>query len=143
MSEGKARLLTMESPFREQNHTLYLLEPPDSCPESLWERLFASTYDKPFIIDWGVQRRLQFDLYAVQSAMHREHPDRLILAYTRKMMAFIELRSGHAGDDMTAHGITRRGHSASDPNCSAHPPLLRPRPDRTPLRFQSRSGWGC
>jgi spermidine synthase len=79
----------MASPFPEQNHTLHLLEPPDSCRKSLWESLFDRTYTKPFIIDSGLQRRLQFDLYTVQSAMHREHPDRLILAYTRKMMAFL------------------------------------------------------
>ena len=79
----------MESPFPEQNHTLRLLEPLNSCQKSLWDRLFARTYAKPFIIDSGLQRRLQFDLYTVQSAMHREHPDRLILAYTRKMMAFL------------------------------------------------------
>jgi spermidine synthase len=83
------QLLTMESPFPEQNHTLRLLEPPNSCTESLWERLFSRTYAKPFILDSGLQRRLQFDLYTVQSAMHRDHPDRLILAYTRKMMAFL------------------------------------------------------
>jgi spermidine synthase len=79
----------MESPFPEQHHTLHLLEPLDSCQKSLWERLFARTYAKPFIIDSGRQRRLQFDLYTVQSAMNREHPDRLSLAYTRKMMAFL------------------------------------------------------
>lgn len=79
----------MESPFPEQNHTLHLLESPDSCPEPLWERLFSRTYDKPFIIDCKFQRRLQFDLYTVQSAMHRLHPDRLSLNYTRKMMAFL------------------------------------------------------
>lgn len=79
----------MESPFPEQQHTLHLLEPPDSCRQSLWKRLFSRTYGKPFIIDCGRQRRLQFDLYTVQSAMHREHPDRLSLAYTRKMMAFL------------------------------------------------------
>jgi spermidine synthase len=83
------QLLAMESPFPEQNHTLHLLEPLDSCQKSLWERLFARTYAKPFIIDSGLQRRLQFDLYTVQSAMHREHPDQLTLAYTRKMMAFL------------------------------------------------------
>ena len=83
------QLLAMESPFPEQNHTLHLLEPLDSCRKSLWDRLFARTYAKPFIIDSALQRRLQFDLYTVQSAMHREHPDRLILAYTRKMMAFL------------------------------------------------------
>jgi spermidine synthase len=83
------QLLAMDSPFPEQHHTLRLLEPPDSCQKSLWSRLFDRTYAKPFIIDSGLQRRLQFDLYTVQSAMHREHPDRLILAYTRKMMAFL------------------------------------------------------
>ena len=83
------QLLAMESPFPEQNHTLHLLEPLDSCQKSLWDRLFASTYAKPFIIDCGLQRRLQFDLYTVQSSMHREHPDRLTLAYTKKMMAFL------------------------------------------------------
>jgi len=83
------QLLAMESPFPEQHHTLRLLEPLNSCQKSLWERLFDRTYAKPFIIDSGLQRRLQFDLFTVQSAMHREHPDRLILAYTRKMMAFL------------------------------------------------------
>jgi spermidine synthase len=83
------RLLAMESPFPEQHHTLHLLEPLDSCQKTLWERLFTQTYAKPFIIDSGLQRRLQFDLYTVQSSMHREHPDRLTLAYTRKMMAFL------------------------------------------------------
>ena len=83
------QLLTMESPFPEQHHTLHLLESPDSCQKSLWERLFAATYVKPFIIDSGLQRRLQFGLYTVQSSMHREHPDRLMLAYTRKMMLFL------------------------------------------------------
>jgi spermidine synthase len=83
------RLLTMQSPFPEQQHTLRLLEPPGSSHESLWERLFSRTYDKPFIVDSGLQRRLQFDLYTVQSAMHLAHPDRLTLAYTRKMMAFL------------------------------------------------------
>jgi spermidine synthase len=83
------RLLAMESPFPEQNHTLHLLEPLDSCQKSLWDRLFARTYAKPFIVDSGLQRRLQFDLYTVQSAMHLAHPDKLSLAYTRKMMAFL------------------------------------------------------
>ena len=89
MSEEVPQLLTMESPFPGQNHTLRLLEPPNSSTKSLWDRLFARTYAKPFIIDSGQHRRLQFDLYTVQSAMHREHPDRLILPYTRKMMAFL------------------------------------------------------
>jgi spermidine synthase len=79
----------MESPFPEQHSMLRLLEPPGSCQKSLWERLFEGTYDKPFIVDRGVRRFLHFDLDAVQSAMHLEHPDKLSLAYTRKMMAFL------------------------------------------------------
>ncbi len=89
MTEETPRLLAMDSPFPQQPYTLRLLEPSDSCHESLWARLSSNTYCKPFIIDSGQQRRLQFDLYTVQSAMHRQYPDRLVLAYTRKMMAFL------------------------------------------------------
>jgi spermidine synthase len=66
-----------------------LLEPPHSCKESLWEQLLGGTYDKPFILDTGGLRHLQFDLDAVQSAMRLDAPHRLHLAYTRKMMAFL------------------------------------------------------
>ncbi|HEY0341254.1 MAG TPA: fused MFS/spermidine synthase [Steroidobacteraceae bacterium] len=83
------RLLSIESPFPEEHCMLRFLEPPGSCRQSLWERLFDGTYDKPFIIDSGLRRFLHFDLDAVQSAMHLDHPDRLSLAYTRKMMAFL------------------------------------------------------
>jgi len=68
---------------------LRLLEPPGSCRKSLWERVFDGTYNKPFIVDHGLRRFLHFDLDAVQSVMHLQHPDRLSLAYTRKMMAFL------------------------------------------------------
>jgi len=66
-----------------------LLEPPHSCKQSLWKRLLEGTYDKPFILDTGRLRHLQFDLDAVQSAMRLDDPHRLHLAYTRKMMAFL------------------------------------------------------
>jgi spermidine synthase len=68
---------------------LRLLEPPGSCKQSLWERVLEGTYDKPFIVDSGTRRFLHFNLDAVQSAMHLENPDKLSLAYTRKMMAFL------------------------------------------------------
>jgi spermidine synthase len=89
MSAGLLRLLALEMPFRERHATLRLLEPAGSCHDSLWERLFSGTYDKPFIIEHGLQRYLHFDLNAVQSAMHLGRPDRLSLAYTRNMMAFL------------------------------------------------------
>ena len=68
---------------------LRLLEPPGSCRNTLWQRLFDGTYDKPFIIDSGERRFLHFDLNTIQSAMRLDDPDRLSLRYTRKMMAFL------------------------------------------------------
>lgn len=68
---------------------LRLPEPADSCHETLRGRLFEGSYNKPFIVDSGRNRYLHFDLDFVQSAMHLEEPNRLCLAYTRKMMAFL------------------------------------------------------
>jgi spermidine synthase len=68
---------------------LRLLEPPGSCHETLCDRLFEGSYDKPFIVDSGRRRSLHFDLDCVQSAMLLEDPTRLCLAYTRKMMTFL------------------------------------------------------
>jgi spermidine synthase len=79
----------MGSPFPQDHSVLRFLEPYGSCQNTLWQRLFDGTYDKPFILDVGKRRFLHFDLDNVQSAMHLEHPDRLSLAYTRMMMAFL------------------------------------------------------
>jgi spermidine synthase len=89
MSRETTRLLAIESPFPEEHSMLRFLEPPGSCQKALWERLLEGTYDKPFIVDIGLRRFLHFDLDAVQSAMQLEDPDKLSLAYTRKMMAFL------------------------------------------------------
>lgn len=51
--------------------------------------LLGGTYDKPFVVDSGQWRSLHFDLEAAQSVMDLGHPDKLSLAYTRKMMAFL------------------------------------------------------
>ncbi|HZL51655.1 MAG TPA: hypothetical protein VFC37_11985 [Terracidiphilus sp.] len=83
------RLLTMESQFPERHSMLHLLEPPGSCQKALWKRLFDGTYDKPFIVDSGLWRFLHFDFDTVQSVMQLADPDKLSLAYTRKMMAFL------------------------------------------------------
>jgi spermidine synthase len=89
MIRTKTRLLAIESPFPEPHSMLRFLEPPGSCHKALWERLFDGTYDKPFIVDSGLRRFLQFDLDCVQSAMYLDDPLKLTLAYTRKMMAFL------------------------------------------------------
>jgi spermidine synthase len=82
-------LFAIESTFPQANCVLRFLEPLGSCPNTLWQRLFDGTYDKPFILDVSKRRFLHFSLDAMQSAMHMEYPDRLSLAYTRMMMAFL------------------------------------------------------
>jgi len=89
MQRRLSRLLAIESPFPEANVTLRLLEPPESCHENLRERLYSDNYFKPFIVDNGRRRFLHFDFGAIQSAMELSNPQKLVLAYTRKMMAFL------------------------------------------------------
>src|SRR4029077_9396065 len=43
--------------------------------------------EKPLHVHRGLRPYLHFNFDAVQSAMHLENPDKLSLAYTRKMMA--------------------------------------------------------
>lgn len=89
MSRDLSRLFVLDSAFPDPRSSLRLLEPPGSCPQALRERLFNGSYDKPFIVDSWPWRFLHFDFDSVQSAMHLGHPDKLCLAYTRKMMAFL------------------------------------------------------
>src|SRR5262245_60620385 len=89
MTRRRAPLLALESPFPVEHSTLRFLEPPGTCTNALWTRLFDGSYDKPFIVDSKLKRFLHFDLDAVQSAMDLRQPDRLCLAYTRKMMTFL------------------------------------------------------
>jgi spermidine synthase len=89
LKRRSSRLLAIESPFPDANVKLRLLEPPESCHETLRERLYSGSYDKPFVVDNGPRRFLHFDFGAIQSVMELSNPVRLALAYTRKMMAFL------------------------------------------------------
>ena len=89
MKRRPSRLLAIESPFPDANVKLRLLEPPDSCHETLREQVYSGSYDKPFVVDNGPRRFLHFDFGAIQSVMELSNPVRLALAYTRKMMAFL------------------------------------------------------
>ena len=62
--------LRIESSFPRADSTLRFLEPADSCRDALWQRLFAGTYDKPFILDSGPYRTLHFDLDAGDTGRH-------------------------------------------------------------------------
>ena len=88
MSRGPT-LYEITIPLSEARCVLRFLEPSGTCATTLWERLNAGTYDKPFVVDNGMRRFLHFDLDHTQSVMSIEYPDRLSLAYTRMMMAFL------------------------------------------------------
>ncbi len=89
MKRRSSKLLTIESPFPNANVVLRVLEPPGSCHDALRERVYSGSYDKPFVVDTVQRRFLHFDFGAVQSVMEKKYPERLALAYTRKMMAFL------------------------------------------------------
>jgi len=89
MQPTRPPLLSIESPFPEAHSMLRVLESADSCRNTIWERLFDGSYSKPFIVDSAFTRFLHFDFDAVQSAMDLKQPERLCLAYTRKMMTFL------------------------------------------------------
>lgn len=89
MKVSNRPLLSMELASPRKSSVLHFLEPVDTSLASLWGRLVEGRYAKPFIVDTGRRRTLQFDLNYEQSAMLRHDPYRLALTYTRKMMAFL------------------------------------------------------
>ncbi len=84
---GTSELLSIKGPG--EHCILRFLEPAGTQVSTIWERLREGTYHKPFILDVGRRRFLYLSLDNVQSAMHLDDPDRLSLAYTRMMMAFL------------------------------------------------------
>jgi spermidine synthase len=131
MKRKRRSLLAIESTFPQEHCMLRFLEPAGSCLEDLWERLLEGTYDKPFILDCGPKRFLHFDLDAVQSVMQMEDPDRLCLAYTRKMMAFLLFNRAPErilllglGGGSLAKFCYRRLHSASITAIEVNPDVI-------------------
>jgi spermidine synthase len=57
--------------------------PPTHRLAELWE---SNNSGKPFVYEEGGMLSLCFDIAAVQSRMTPDHPDRLVLGYTRTMM---------------------------------------------------------
>ncbi|WP_051749053.1 hypothetical protein [Nevskia soli] len=66
-----------------------LREPPHADRTELVKRIRSGKYAKPFVIDDGFMRRLQFNLEFLQSEMSLGDPYTLTFRYTRKMMAFL------------------------------------------------------
>lgn len=81
--------LELPAGILSEEGVIRVLEPADSDAERLRDDLVAGRYAKPFILDDGRVRRLYFTLRYLQSEMRLKDPQRLALAYTRKMMAFL------------------------------------------------------
>ncbi len=76
-----------------QDGVIWLNEPTYADRTDLAERILEGNYEKPFVVDDGITRRLHFDFRYVQSEMRVNHPYELVSAYTQKMMAFLLFNS--------------------------------------------------
>ncbi|HEY0973498.1 MAG TPA: hypothetical protein VGE57_03300 [Solimonas sp.] len=86
---GALRWYRLRDVFRSEAGTVHLREPARADLSRVRQQLRAGRYPHPFVFDDGEMLRLHFSLRYVQSAMRRDDPDALALAYTRKMMAFL------------------------------------------------------
>lgn len=87
MNRSEHNILSIPSPFAIRG-TIKVLESKSADPSSILDRLFRGEYDKPFLLEDGETRYLYFSFAHVQSAMCIGQPEKLELAYTRKMMSF-------------------------------------------------------
>ncbi len=67
----------------------HIQEPMTTSVVQLMRQLRNGRYTKPFVLADHEYRQLHFDLRFMQSRMSLRNPDALLLAYTRKMMAFL------------------------------------------------------
>ncbi|RTL51398.1 MAG: spermidine synthase-like protein [Rhodocyclaceae bacterium] len=86
---ARSSLFEMPSPFDEHGNTVLLLEPPSAKVGELRARLLDESYGRPFVVDDGERRYLQFSAHLIQSAMRLKEPNALDLRYTQKMMSFL------------------------------------------------------
>jgi len=68
---------------------IHLYEPAHTSLMDLMRRVRSRNPKGPFIVDDGERLKLHFSLRYTQSEMLLDEPNRLMLAYTRKMMAFL------------------------------------------------------
>lgn len=74
----------------------YVAHVPESDMDSaaaFLRRLRNGQQAKPFVLDTGGYRHLHFGFRYIQSQMSLRDPDRLVLAYTRKIMSFLLFQS--------------------------------------------------
>ncbi|GAA5160365.1 spermidine synthase-like protein [Viridibacterium curvum] len=73
----------------QESGVLRLREPATADRQRLIHQLQDNIYPRPFVLDDGEVRRLQFSLKLVQSEMRIADPTALALAYTRAMTGFL------------------------------------------------------
>lgn len=90
MSRKPPAFLQFDSPWFFDPGTVRLPSPPEGLSsEEVAQRLKTGELVQPYILETESERRLHFSHDAVQSVMKLDEPDRLVNAYTRKMMAFL------------------------------------------------------
>jgi len=88
-----ATLRSLCTPFTSRRAVLRVFETPEQDRRALFLRLLNGTYQKPFLIEDGTERTLEFSLVGgSHSVMSCANPDELVVSYTREMMAFLLLR---------------------------------------------------
>jgi spermidine synthase len=81
--------ISIAGAFLQESGVIRLNEPASADRQRLIHQLLDGIYPRPFILDDGKTRRLQFSLKLVQSEMELAAPDALALAYTQRMMGFL------------------------------------------------------
>jgi spermidine synthase len=81
--------ISIPAAFLGDRGTVVVREPPGTDLRGVIASLRGCDYDRPFVYDDGVVRRLHFTPLFTQSEMVIRAPNALSLAYTRKMMGFL------------------------------------------------------
>jgi len=85
-------VIEIPSPWRcESGYVRVLRRRGEEAADALLVRADRVGMTRPYMFETPYERRLHFTHEATQSAMSLLEPDRLIAAYTRKMMAFLLL----------------------------------------------------
>lgn len=88
-SSAGSAIQTVSATVDGQKCVAHVPEPDMASAADFLRRLRSGQAVEPFVLDVGEHRYLQFGLRYVQSQMHIRDPDRLVLAYTRKIMSFL------------------------------------------------------
>jgi spermidine synthase len=90
MTRENSNLLALGGLTDDQDALVRVQEPAGAAVAVISQRLRDGTYDKPFLVDDGRNRSLQFGIDgSIQSEMRLDDPDALVSEYTRKMMGFL------------------------------------------------------